>query len=87
MLLEHPNWCGARDIEKFETAVASSTEKLIRVGLVKADIILSIRGRPLSKQTHVCFICLHINYSRSHYLKKGDRACANDPEILSLGEG
>ena len=87
MLLEHPYWCGARNIEKLETAVASCTEQLIRVGLIEADIILSIRGGPLSNQTHVCFINLNIDYSRSYYLEKGDRACANDPEILSLSEG
>jgi hypothetical protein len=62
MLLGYLYWCGASNIEEFETAIAPGTEQLIRVDRIDADIILSIKSDLICKHTHVSFVNLKFDY-------------------------
>ena len=47
------------NIEQLKASIPTSTEDLVRIGFIEADIILCVRGRPFSNKAHINFIGLN----------------------------
>ena len=66
--------CRSIDIPKFYRAIASSAQKLILIGLIKAYVKSSLR----------CLYFFHFCYAACIHIKNRDCACPDHSEVLTL---
>jgi hypothetical protein len=60
MLFEYLDRDIISNIKQLETAITSSTQYLVGIPLVEADIVCAVWCLPFSEQSHVCIIHLKL---------------------------